>query len=107
MVIGEVDTAGNRVLVYGHSSANKQAGDSNKMWISTERVAFAAFTSIYNYRLEYVLGKKIVVSKQDADTQAALSGAVFELLRNGSVIGAQTTGTDGKAVFSNLGIVHK
>ena len=53
MIIGQVDYASGQVLVYGHSSANKQAGDSNKMWISVGRIAYAAFTSIYNYTFDY------------------------------------------------------
>ena len=53
MIIGQVDYASGQVLVYGHSSANKQEGDSNKMWISVSRIAYVAFTSMYNYTFDY------------------------------------------------------
>ena len=45
---------------------------------------------------------KIVVTKVDASTNAKLSGAVFELLKNNAVISTKTTGTDGTCTFENL-----
>lgn len=45
----------------------------------------------------------IVVNKTSANSGAALSGAVFELLNSaGAVLQSQTTGADGSATFSNV-----
>lgn len=53
-------------------------------------------------RFEVPLGS-ISVTKRDAQTGAALAGAVFELLNvTGSILQTQTTGANGIASFANL-----
>ena len=44
----------------------------------------------------------VSVTKKDADSGAALSGAVFELLSGSSILQTVTTGANGTATFSNV-----
>ena len=53
MLVGAVNQGTGQVLVYGHSTSAKQAGDSNKMWISPSRISYVAQTSRYNYTFDY------------------------------------------------------
>ena len=102
MIIGDVNIETGQVLLYGHSSTNKDANQSNKMWIDISALCYVAYTSIYDYSFDYELPTQILVIKRDADTWAELAGAVIDLYKDGQLIETHTTTSDGRVLFSNL-----
>jgi hypothetical protein len=102
MIVAEVTSAG--VHLYAHSTSAKNIqGQSDNCW-TTMIFPYVYHFPGYTWRIKQAEKGSLEVLKVDADnTNAKLNGAVFELYdSSNTLVGTKTTGTDGKAVFTDL-----